>query len=48
LKAEVCRNGSLESAGRKVELFIRLMEERNIVVLSRNGKSSSSYTGNGN
>jgi len=37
LKAEVCKNGSLESAGRRVALFTRLIEEHNIVELPRNG-----------
>jgi len=30
LKAEVCKNGSLESAGRRFALFTRLIEEHNI------------------
>lgn len=42
LKAEVCKNGSLESAGRRVALFTRLIDEHNIVTLSRNEKRSPS------
>lgn len=36
LKIEVCSKGSLESAGRKVALFTRLMEEHDIVSLPKN------------
>jgi len=42
LKAEVCKNGSLESAGRRVSLFTRLMEEHDIAALPRNGKVTPS------
>jgi hypothetical protein len=38
LRIEVCRNNSLESAGRKIALFTRLMQEHNVADLSRNGK----------
>ncbi len=33
LRIEVCKNGSLESAGRRVALFSRLMDEHDIVTL---------------
>ena len=33
LKAEVCKNGSLESAGRRIALFTRLIDEHNITSL---------------
>ena len=33
LKIEVCKRGSLESAGRKVALFTRLMEEHDVAGL---------------
>jgi len=42
LKAEVCKNGSLESAGRRIALFTRLFDEHDIVDLPRNGTSSPS------
>ena len=42
LKAEVCKNGSLESAGRRVALFTRLIDEHNIADLSINRNSSLS------
>jgi len=38
LKIKVCRNGSLESAGRRIALFTRLIEEHGIVSLSENGR----------
>jgi len=44
LKAEVCRNGSLESAGRRVALFTRLIDEHNLVNLPGNGQSSTSVS----
>lgn len=44
LKAEVCMNDSLESAGRRVALFTRLIEEHNIVALPGNGVRSPSAT----
>jgi hypothetical protein len=33
LKIEVCRNGSLESAGRRIALFTRLIDEHDIPAL---------------
>ena len=36
LKAEVRKNGSLESSGRRISLFIRLIDEYNIIGLLRN------------
>lgn len=42
LRIEVCRRGSLESAGRKVALFTRLMEEHDIVSLPRDEKETLS------
>ncbi len=38
LKIKVCRNGSLESAGRRIALFTRMIEEHGIVSLSENRK----------
>ncbi|MHC4509493.1 MAG: glycosyltransferase family 4 protein [Planctomycetota bacterium] len=37
LKIEVFKTGSLESAGRRIALFTRLMEEHDIVRLAKNG-----------
>ena len=46
LRIEVCGTGSLESAGRKVALFTRLVEEHDIVSLPGNGKGiPSNQTG---
>ncbi len=42
LKAEVCKNGSLESAGRRIALFTRLIEKHDIVDLPRDGKGTPS------
>ena len=42
LKIEVCKNGSLESAGRRITLFARLMEEYGIEALPRRAKATSS------
>ncbi|MFB0554264.1 MAG: glycosyltransferase family 4 protein [Phycisphaerae bacterium] len=42
LKAEVCKNGSLESAGRRVTLFTRLIEDHDLVDLPRDGKGTPS------
>ncbi len=42
LKAEVCKNGSIESAGRRLALFTRLIDEHDIAALSKDGKSSPS------
>jgi len=42
LRIEVCRKGSLESAGRKVALFTRLMEEHDVVNLPRDEKETLS------
>jgi len=42
LRIEVCRRDSLESAGRKVALFTRLMEEHDIVNLPRDKKETIS------
>jgi len=44
LKTEVCKNGSLESAGRRIALFTRLIEEHDIVALPGNGVRSPSAT----
>ena len=41
LKVEVNINGSLESAGRRVALFSRLMDEHGIAGLSKNKAKSS-------
>jgi UDP-N-acetylmuramyl pentapeptide phosphotransferase/UDP-N-acetylglucosamine-1-phosphate transferase len=41
LKVEVPRNGSLESAGRKIALFTRLMDEHDIPALGDNKINSS-------
>ena len=38
LAVEVCRNGSLESAGRRIALFARLIEEHSIVNLPETKK----------
>ena len=38
LKIEVCQNGSLESAGRRIALFTRLIEEHSIISLPGNKK----------
>ena len=42
LKIEVCRDGSLESAGRRVALFTRLIEEHDIVSLPGNERVQQS------
>ncbi len=42
LRIEVCRRDSLESAGRKVALFTRLMEDHDIVSLPRDEKETLS------
>jgi len=42
LRIEVCQNGSLESAGRRIALFTRLIEEHGIVSLSENGRVQQS------
>ena len=42
LKIEVYRKSSLESAGRRIALFTRLVEEHDIVSLPRDGKGSLS------
>jgi hypothetical protein len=42
LKIEVYRKSSLESAGRRIALFTRLLEEHDIVSLPRDGKGSLS------
>ncbi len=44
LRIEVYQNGSLESVGRRIALFTRLMEEHNILGLPRDEISSSSIT----
>jgi hypothetical protein len=40
LKIEVCKNGSLESAGRRIALFTRLIDEHDIPAL-QDGKTTS-------
>jgi UDP-GlcNAc:undecaprenyl-phosphate GlcNAc-1-phosphate transferase len=42
LRIEVCGKGSLESAGRKVALFTRLIEEHDIVKLKKNKQGTQS------
>lgn len=42
LRIEVYQNGSLESAGRRITLFTRLIEEYGIVSLSENGRVQQS------
>jgi len=42
LRIEVCKNGSLESAGRRVALFSRLMDEHDIVTLRPDKTNSPS------
>jgi UDP-N-acetylmuramyl pentapeptide phosphotransferase/UDP-N-acetylglucosamine-1-phosphate transferase len=39
LKIEVCKNGSLESAGRRIALFTRLIDEHDIHALQDNKKT---------
>ena len=41
LRIEVCKNGSLESAGRRVALFTRLMEEHEVTDLKNNPASKA-------
>jgi len=42
LRIEVYKNGSLQSAGRRVALFARLMDDHSLQTLPTNGKSSTS------
>ncbi len=41
IEIQVRANGSLESAGRRIALFTRLMDEHDIAALSKNGTGSS-------
>lgn len=38
IEIHVCANGSLESAGRRVALFTRLMDEHGVIALSQNDR----------
>jgi hypothetical protein len=42
LKIEICRDGSLESAGRRIALFTRLIEEHDIASLPGNERLQQS------
>jgi len=46
LKIEVCKNGSLESAGRRIALFTRLIDEHDIPALQDGKKTSISDSNN--
>ncbi len=47
LEIEVCKNGSLESAGRRVALFTRLIDEHGLLSLPRDGVRTTSVAEKG-